>query len=149
MPSSSELRGAYASYNLFDVREAEDEENAETPDDGAHGETDDGQALPRRTPREEADHWRKHVEQACSIAASGTGTSLAPTDTPLGRMSLPLSREHGQAARLRTSLAVYRMVFGQPRQEDLLRYLVERVPAAEIERIMGEARIELSPNETR
>jgi Helicase conserved C-terminal domain len=60
-------------------------------------------------------------------------------------LSLPLSREHAQAARLRTSLAVYRMVFGQPRQEDLLRYLVERVPAAEIDRIMREARIDLSP----
>ncbi len=60
-------------------------------------------------------------------------------------LALPLSREHGQAARLRTSLAVYRMVFGQPRQEDLLRYLIERVPAAEVDRIMREARIELSP----
>ena len=38
-----------------------------------------------------------------------------------------------------------RMVFGQPRQEDLVRYLRERVPQAEIERLMSEARIELSP----
>jgi hypothetical protein len=64
-------------------------------------------------------------------------------------LSLPLSREHTQAARLRTSLAVYRMVFGQPRQEDLLRYLVERVPAGEVDRIMSEARIDLSPNAAR
>ncbi len=37
---------------------------------------------------------------------------------------LPLSREPGQLASLLRSLAAYRMVFGQARQEDLLRYLM-------------------------
>lgn len=37
--------------------------------------------------------------------------------------ALPLSRDHERLAALRRSLAVYRMVFGQPRQEDLLAYL--------------------------
>jgi hypothetical protein len=60
-------------------------------------------------------------------------------------LALPLSREHAQAARLRSSLAVYRMVFGQPRQEDLVAYLTSRVPAAELERVMAEAKIELAP----
>jgi hypothetical protein len=36
---------------------------------------------------------------------------------------LPFSREESRLARLKGSLAVYRMVFGQPRQEDLLAYL--------------------------
>ena len=36
---------------------------------------------------------------------------------------LPLSREHEQLRRLKRSLAVYRLTFGQPRQEDLLAWL--------------------------
>lgn len=61
-------------------------------------------------------------------------------------LALPMSREHSQAAKLRSSLAVYRMVFGQPRQEDLVLYLTSRVPAEELERVMAQARIELAPN---
>lgn len=37
--------------------------------------------------------------------------------------ALPLSRERAASTRLRASLGVYRMVFGQPRQEDLLAFL--------------------------
>ncbi len=37
--------------------------------------------------------------------------------------ALPLSRERAASIRLRASLGVYRMVFGQPRQEDLLAFL--------------------------
>jgi hypothetical protein len=37
--------------------------------------------------------------------------------------SLPLSRERAAFTRLRASLGVYRMVFGQPRQEELLAFL--------------------------
>ncbi len=36
---------------------------------------------------------------------------------------LPLSRERAAAGRLRASLGAYRLVFGQPRQEDLLAFL--------------------------
>jgi hypothetical protein len=36
---------------------------------------------------------------------------------------LPYSREEGKFQTLKRSLAVYRMVFGQPRQEDLLAHL--------------------------
>ncbi len=38
----------------------------------------------------------------------------------------PFSREHGKLAALQRGLAVYRLAFGQPRQEDLLAYLAER-----------------------
>jgi hypothetical protein len=41
---------------------------------------------------------------------------------------LPLSHDRERIQRLRSSLAVYRMVFGQPRQEDLVAYLLDRVP---------------------
>ena len=60
-------------------------------------------------------------------------------------LSLPLSREHAHAARLRSSLAVYRMVFGQPRQEDLLGYLVDRCPSGGLEAMATASRIDLSP----
>ena len=36
---------------------------------------------------------------------------------------LPLSREQGQLRRLKRGLALYRLVFGQPRQQELLEYL--------------------------
>ena len=41
----------------------------------------------------------------------------------------PLSREQGQLRRLKRGLALYRLVFGQPRQQELLEYL-EDLPGA-------------------
>jgi hypothetical protein len=43
---------------------------------------------------------------------------------------LPFSREKQRLPDLKASLAVYRLVFGQPRQEDLLSHLKERDPEA-------------------
>ena len=42
--------------------------------------------------------------------------------------ALPLSREAKQLPALRNSLAVYRMVFGQPRQDDLVEFLLRQMP---------------------
>jgi len=58
---------------------------------------------------------------------------------------LPLSREIERYARLRRSVALYRMVFGQPRQEDLLQFLLTHLPAEEAERQAAELRLDLSP----
>jgi len=58
---------------------------------------------------------------------------------------LPLSRDRARLEALRRSLAVYRMVFGQPRQEDLLIYLLKRFPEGRVEALMRKARIDLSP----
>ena len=49
------------------------------------------------------------------------------------------------AGALRKSLAVYRMVFGQARQEELLAYLLDRVPDADRLRLAEDLRIDLSP----
>jgi hypothetical protein len=46
---------------------------------------------------------------------------------------------------LRRSLAVYRMVFGQNRQEDLLAYLLANMPAAQIDELARELCINLEP----
>ena len=59
--------------------------------------------------------------------------------------TLPLSREAARLPALRHSLAVYRMVFGQPRQEDLLEHLKRTVPEQELARIAGELCIDLEP----
>jgi hypothetical protein len=61
--------------------------------------------------------------------------------------SLPLSREAALLPRLRASLAVYRMVFGQPRQDDLIEHLRSTVPDAELARLAGELSIDLEPPE--
>jgi hypothetical protein len=58
---------------------------------------------------------------------------------------LPLSREVGYYDRLRRSVALYRMVFGQPRQQDLLEFLLAQFPPEEAERHAAELRLDLAP----
>jgi hypothetical protein len=59
--------------------------------------------------------------------------------------TLPLSREAARLPALRRSLAVYRMVFGQPRQEDLVEHLKRTIPEQELARISSEFYIDLEP----
>jgi len=59
--------------------------------------------------------------------------------------ALPMSRELERLIHLKKSLALYRMVFGQPRQEDLLNYLLTHLPESEIQKITPDLRIDLSP----
>ena len=61
--------------------------------------------------------------------------------------SLPLSRELTKLPGLRRSLAVYRMVFGQPRQDDLVSYLITQIEQQELELLSADMRIDLSPRE--
>ncbi|RKG69946.1 helicase [Corallococcus sp. CA054B] len=60
-------------------------------------------------------------------------------------LALPLSREFERAERLSRSLAIYRMAFGQPRQDDLINYLVETVDPQVLEQALAATRIDLSP----
>jgi hypothetical protein len=57
---------------------------------------------------------------------------------------LPLSREHGQLERLRKSLAVYRLAFGQPRQQDLVAFLEATADAQGLDSLL-QNRISLEP----
>lgn len=101
----------------------------------------------------ERDPWEAMFVQAREEARASGASEIVPFwvyskgDARIERhiFILPLSREHVQAASLRRSLAIYRMVFGQPRQEDLVKYLLNRVPSDELESMLVEARIELSP----
>lgn len=58
---------------------------------------------------------------------------------------LPLSREVGRFARLRRSVTLYRMVFGQPRQEDLLEFLMGQMTEGEAMTQAEELRLDLGP----
>jgi hypothetical protein len=48
-------------------------------------------------------------------------------------------------SQLRRSLAAYRLVFGQPRQEDLIAYLGDQVPSAILESLVQKLWINLTP----
>ena len=58
---------------------------------------------------------------------------------------LPLSRDADRVIALRRSLAVYRMVFGQPRQDDLLEFILREVPEERREGLAEALTIDLSP----
>jgi hypothetical protein len=58
---------------------------------------------------------------------------------------LPLSKEVEQLKRLKRSLAAYRMVIGQPRQEDLLSYLQGSLADEELSTLIKDLRIDLTP----
>ena len=62
--------------------------------------------------------------------------------------ALPLSRDASQLEALKRSLAVYRMVFGQPRQDDLMAFLLERCSPEVLEEIGPRLRIDLAPRPT-
>jgi hypothetical protein len=61
--------------------------------------------------------------------------------------ALPLSRDRAKLADLKRGLAVYRLAFGQPRQEDLVEYLRSRFSDEEIAQLLGDFKIDLSPAE--
>jgi hypothetical protein len=59
--------------------------------------------------------------------------------------TLPFSRDETRLLALKRSLAVYRLAFGQPRQEDLIAFLEKSIGPEEVGRICDELRIELAP----
>lgn len=58
---------------------------------------------------------------------------------------LPYSKEEPHFRRLKRMLAVYRLVFGQPRQEDLLEYLSNRISENHGRQVLNTWRISLEP----
>ena len=57
----------------------------------------------------------------------------------------PLSKDIVRYSDLRRSLGAYRMVFGQPRQDELLEYLLDKLDPEKLEKCVESARIDLSP----
>ena len=72
---------------------------------------------------------------------------LFPGDARIERHvpALPFSREVERLYGLRRALAIYRMVFGQSRQEDLITYLLAQIPEDQRDGIVAELQIDLSP----
>jgi hypothetical protein len=60
-------------------------------------------------------------------------------------LAVPYSRDESRFRRLQRSLALYRMVFGQPRQEDLLECLAGTFGQDDIESLTDRLRIRLEP----
>ncbi len=97
-----------------------------------------------------ADPWDAVFEAAATEDDRGLGDLtpywIYPGDAQLQRriMSLPLSRDVDRWARLQDSLALYRLAFGQPRQEDMLAALQRRGITADRARV-DELKIDLRP----
>lgn len=59
--------------------------------------------------------------------------------------ALPLSRDTARYSALQRSLAVYRMAFGQPRQDDLVAYLLRVVERNRLAELGASVQIDLAP----
>jgi hypothetical protein len=60
--------------------------------------------------------------------------------------ALPLSRDLEMLRNLQSSLAAYRMVMGQPRQEDLVNFLQQQLKEDHVSEYLERFRIDLSPH---
>jgi len=99
-----------------------------------------------------ADPWSAMFEAARQSRAHGENDLFPFWVTPNGEakierhiLALPHSREVVQQTNLRRSLVLYRMVFGQNRQEDLVEFLLSRLPQEEVDQVVDLCRIDLSP----
>jgi len=100
-----------------------------------------------------ADPWQSLFDKAQHERSQGTSDLVPFWVYPLSGgakierhvPALPLSRDRERLEALRRSLAVYRMIFGQPRQEDLMAYLLNHFSAEELGTIRDQLRINLSP----
>lgn len=99
------------------------------------------------------DPWQAMFEAARGARESG-GSDLVPywvyprhDGAAIERHvpALPLSRDAERYSALRRSLAVYRTVFGQSRQEELASYLLSNLPPDERLSLASELRINLEP----
>lgn len=61
--------------------------------------------------------------------------------------AMPLSKDEQRLRRLKASLALYRMVFGQPRQDDLMEYLLRHLDETQAVQVVQSWRIDLRPDE--
>ena len=98
------------------------------------------------------DVWSELFEAALDQSSNGRGLVPywlfpIPDGAHIERHvpALPLSQDASQLQALKRSLAVYRMVFGQPRQDDLITFLLEQCQPELLSEIAPSLRIDLSP----
>lgn len=99
------------------------------------------------------DPWARLFDMAVAESADASGLTPFWVYTADGGAVierhvpvLPLSREADQLPALRNSLAVYRMVFGQPRQDDLVEFLLRQIPRESLNSRLEQLRIDLAPS---
>ncbi len=102
----------------------------------------------------DGDPWSQMFEIARKESDDASGLSPFWVYTAEGGASierhvpaLALSREANQLPALRNSLAVYRLVFGQPRQDDLVEFLLQQLSGEELMSRLGQLQIDLTPGE--
>jgi hypothetical protein len=101
----------------------------------------------------DSDPWETLFSAGVRDHAKGTGDLVPFWIYPLDNgakieryvPALPLSKDLEHLNELHRSLAVYRMVFGQPRQEDLTAYLRRVLTPERIDQIAEKLRFDLSP----
>lgn len=99
------------------------------------------------------DPWEDTFNAACEARAANENDLIPYWVYPIAGGStidryvpmFPLSRDVERFRRLRESLALYRMVFGQPRQEELLAYLSRVVPPERIQEMAARLQVSLAP----
>lgn len=101
----------------------------------------------------DSDAWRTMFDRARQARAAETsdlvpfwvytteGGEQIERHLPL----IPLSKDVARADSLRRSLALYRMAFGQSRQDDLVAYLQKHLDPAQIDEVVGQLQIQLAP----
>ena len=100
----------------------------------------------------EGDPWQALFERAASERGSDDGEMVPYWVFHQGQAKierlvpiLPFSRESARLPQLRKSLAIYRLAFGQPRQEELIELLSDRISPDHLPRWLSQLRIDLSP----
>jgi hypothetical protein len=102
---------------------------------------------------EARDPWSAGFELACGDRAAGDGELVPYWVYPVEEgwaveshvLALPFSRELELLGHLRRALAVYRLAFGQARQDDLIHHLTAQLGEAEAARLADELQIDLRP----
>ncbi len=61
--------------------------------------------------------------------------------------NLPMSKDESRLRKLKSSLALYRMVFGQPRQDDLMEHLLRHFDEQSALKLVKRWRIDLAPSQ--
>ena len=100
----------------------------------------------------DGDLWEALFDRAASEGGSDNG-EMAPYwvfhqgSAKIDRLVpiLPFSRESARLPQLRKSLAIYRLAFGQPRQEELVELLSDRVSPEDLRGRLSQLRIDLAP----
>jgi hypothetical protein len=98
------------------------------------------------------DPWSAMFEAAQRSKAPGQNDLFPFWVVPCGPAKIerhvpvhPYSKEALRYENLRRALVLYRMVFGQNRQEDLVRYLAARLPVDPNPGLLDLCRVDLSP----